>query len=80
MAIARAIVTDPKIIVADEPTGDLDASAATATMQLLKRLSVEFGKTLIMVTHDPKTAAFANKTLHLEKGRLIESAALQAAA
>ena len=80
VAIARAIVTDPAIIVADEPTGDLDASSAAATMGLLKRLNTEFGKTLIMVTHDPKTASFANKTLHLEKGQLIESAQLQAAA
>ena len=73
VAIARAIVTDPKIIVADEPTGDLDASAAQAIMRLLKRLHEELGKTLIMVTHDPKTAACADLTLHLEKGRLIEA-------
>lgn len=72
VAIARAIVTDPKILVADEPTGDLDATAALATMALLKRLNSEFNKTMIMVTHDPKTAAFAQQTLHLEKGRLIE--------
>jgi putative ABC transport system ATP-binding protein len=77
VAIARAIVADPKIIVADEPTGDLDASAATATMAMLKRLNVEFKKTLIIVTHDPKTAAFAQKTLHLEKGRLLEAAELE---
>jgi putative ABC transport system ATP-binding protein len=75
VAIARAIVADPKIIVADEPTGDLDASAASAIMRLLKRLHEELGRTLIMVTHDPRTAAFADLTLHLEKGRLIESAA-----
>lgn len=73
VAIARAIVTDPKIIVADEPTGDLDASAAQAIMRLLKRLHEELGKTLIMVTHDPKTATVADLTLHLEKGRLIEA-------
>jgi putative ABC transport system ATP-binding protein len=72
VAIARAIVTDPKIIVADEPTGDLDAHAAQQVMSLLKRLHEELGKTLIMVTHDPKTAAAAGKTLHLEKGRLVE--------
>jgi putative ABC transport system ATP-binding protein len=72
VAIARAIVTDPKIIVADEPTGDLDASAAAQVMALLKRLHEELGKTLIMVTHDPKTAAFADRTLHLEKGRLVD--------
>ena len=73
VAIARAIVTDPKIIVADEPTGDLDAQAAASVMALLTRLHEELGKTLIMVTHDPKTAAFADKTLHLEKGRLVEA-------
>jgi putative ABC transport system ATP-binding protein len=74
VAIARAIVTDPKIIVADEPTGDLDAQAAAQVMSLLKRLHEELGKTLIMVTHDPKTAAAADKTLHLEKGKLIPNA------
>lgn len=73
VAIARAIVTDPKIIVADEPTGDLDAEAAMATMALLKRLNTEFRKTMLMVTHDPKTAAVAQQTLHLEKGQLIEA-------
>ncbi|MGH7214952.1 MAG: ABC transporter ATP-binding protein [Tepidisphaeraceae bacterium] len=73
VAIARAIVADPKIIVADEPTGDLDASSAASIMALLTRLHRELGKTLIMVTHDPKTAGFADLTLHLEKGRLIES-------
>jgi putative ABC transport system ATP-binding protein len=72
VAIARAIVTDPKIIVADEPTGDLDANAASQIMALLKRLHEELGKTLIMVTHDPKTAAVADRTLHLEKGRLVD--------
>jgi putative ABC transport system ATP-binding protein len=73
VAIARAVVADPKIIVADEPTGDLDAEAAAATMQMLKRLNTEFKKTLIMVTHDPKTANAAGKTLHLEKGQLVEA-------
>jgi putative ABC transport system ATP-binding protein len=76
VAIARAIVTDPHILVADEPTGDLDATSAAAVMALLKRLHAELGKTLIMVTHDPKTAAYADQTLHLEKGRLVEAAAL----
>src|SRR3954470_23409727 len=70
VAIARAIVADPKIIVADEPTGDLDAHAAAQVMSLLKNLHEELGKTLIMVTHDPKTAAVAGRTLHLEKGKL----------
>ncbi len=73
VAIARAIVADPRIIVADEPTGDLDGESALAIMRLLRRLADEQGKTLIMVTHDPKTARFATKTLHLEKGRLVEN-------
>jgi putative ABC transport system ATP-binding protein len=72
VAIARAIVADPKIIVADEPTGDLDAHAAQQIMSLLKRLHEELGKTVIMVTHDPKTAAVADKSLHLEKGQLVD--------
>jgi putative ABC transport system ATP-binding protein len=79
VAIARAIVADPKIIVADEPTGDLDATAAASIMDLLGRLNKELGKTLIMVTHDPRTAGFADQVLHLEKGRLVESPASHAA-
>lgn len=74
VAIARAIVADPKILVADEPTGDLDATSAESVMALLKRLHTELGKTLIMVTHDPKTAGHADRTLHLEKGKLAEQA------
>src|SRR4029453_8459007 len=73
VAIARAIVADPKIIVADEPTGDLDATAAASVMDLLGRLNRELGKTLVMVTHDPRVAAHAGQVLHLEKGKLIEN-------
>jgi putative ABC transport system ATP-binding protein len=73
VAIARAIVTDPKIIVADEPTGDLDKPSARAVMTLLQALNEELGKTIIMVTHDPKTTEYAKRTLHLDKGRLVES-------
>ena len=73
VAIARAIVTDPTIIVADEPTGDLDAKNAQETLDLLQRLNKEFDKTIVMVTHDPKAAQHANRTLHLEKGLLVDS-------
>lgn len=79
VAIARAIVTDPTILVADEPTGDLDAESARAIMGLLTRLNQELGKTLIMVTHDAKSAAFARRTLHLEKGRLVEAGEIEPA-
>ncbi len=72
VAIARAIVTDPDILVADEPTGDLDKSSAHAVMLLLQKLNVELGKTIVMVTHDPKTTDYATRTLHLDKGRLVE--------
>ncbi|HYS54881.1 MAG TPA: ABC transporter ATP-binding protein [Thermoanaerobaculia bacterium] len=72
VAIARAIVTDPTIIVADEPTGDLDARNAEDVLNLLARLNDEFQKTIIMVTHDPKAANHARRTLHLEKGLLVE--------
>ncbi|QNN24961.1 ABC transporter ATP-binding protein [Planctomycetales bacterium ZRK34] len=75
VAIARAIVADPRIIVADEPTGDLDKPAAHAIMNLLTRLNQELGKTMIMVTHDAHTAEYAARTLHLDKGRLVESGA-----
>lgn len=70
VAIARAIVTEPTLLVADEPTGDLDKAAAGAVMGLLRELNAGAGKTVVMVTHDPKTAAYAGRTLHLDKGRL----------
>ena len=73
VAIARAIVTDPTIILADEPTGDLDRESATTIMSLLSRLNVELGRTIVMVTHDPKTTSWCDTVLHLEKGRLVES-------
>ena len=72
VAIARAIVTDPTLLVADEPTGDLDAVNAQETLDLLQRLNKDFNKTIIMVTHDPKAASHAKHTLHLEKGLLAE--------
>jgi putative ABC transport system ATP-binding protein len=71
VAIARAIVTDPDLILADEPTGNLDATSATEVLTLLSRLNKEFGKTIVMVTHDPHAASFATKVRHLEKGELL---------
>ena len=68
VAIARAIVSDPSILVADEPTGDLDAKSAEEILVLLKRLNEEFGKTIVMVTHDPKAAGRAHRMVHLDKG------------
>jgi putative ABC transport system ATP-binding protein len=70
VAIARAIVSDPKILVADEPTGDLDAKSGDEILELLRRLNAEFGKTIVMVTHDPKAAARAHRMVHLDKGVL----------
>jgi putative ABC transport system ATP-binding protein len=70
VAIARAIVSDPAILVADEPTGDLDAKAAEEILILLNRLNGEFNKTIVMVTHDPKAAARAHRMVHLDKGVL----------
>jgi putative ABC transport system ATP-binding protein len=78
VAIARAIVTDPTIIVGDEPTGDLDQESAQSIMDLMTRLCEDLGKTLIIVTHDAKSAAYAKRTLHLEKGRLVEADQLAA--
>ena len=80
VAIARAIVTDPTLLVADEPTGDLDAKNAEETLDLLQRLNREFEKTIVMVTHDPKAAQHARRTLHLEKGLLVEMVSSAAAA
>lgn len=71
VAIARAIVTDPDLILADEPTGNLDATSAQEVLSLLSRLNKEFGKTIVMVTHDPHAAHFASKARHLEKGELL---------
>ena len=73
VAIARAIVTDPTILVADEPTGDLDAKSAHEILDLLHQLNADYQKTIIMVTHDPKAAERANHVLHLDKGVLVES-------
>ncbi len=77
VAIARAIVGDPRIIVADEPTGDLDRSSAAEIMTLLQQINEELGRTLILVTHDPKTAQYAHRTLLLDKGKLTRQDPLQ---
>jgi putative ABC transport system ATP-binding protein len=76
VAIARALVSDPKLLVCDEPTGDLDRSMADEILQLLQVLNRQHGKTVIMVTHDQKAADYATHTLHLDKGRLVESSAV----
>lgn len=73
VAIARAIVTDPTLLLADEPTGDLDAKSEDEVLVLLQRLNKEFKKTIVMVTHDPKAANCAQRTHRLEKGVLVES-------
>ncbi|MEM7624925.1 MAG: ABC transporter ATP-binding protein [Planctomycetota bacterium] len=71
VAIARAIVTDPTILVGDEPTGDLDKASAESIMRLMQSLNHDEGKTILMVTHDPGTALYAKRTLHLDKGQLV---------
>ncbi|RPH33420.1 ABC transporter ATP-binding protein [bacterium] len=70
VAIARAIVTDPTLLVADEPTGDLDKTSASEIMTLLETLNKDYGKTIVMVTHDPRAAEKAHKVMHLDKGEL----------
>jgi putative ABC transport system ATP-binding protein len=72
VAIARAIATDPKLLVADEPTGDLDAKSGEEILILMERLNAEFKKTIVMVTHDPKAASRARRLVHLDKGVLKE--------
>ena len=74
VAIARAIVSDPALLVCDEPTGDLDRQSAEDVLGLLQQLNREHGKTIVMVTHDPKAADYAQHTLHLDKGTLVEQA------
>ncbi|HEU4420267.1 MAG TPA: ABC transporter ATP-binding protein [Planctomycetota bacterium] len=70
VAIARALATDPQVILADEPTGDLDRATANQVLELLQRLNRELHKTILMVTHDPEAAGFADKVIHLDKGKL----------
>jgi putative ABC transport system ATP-binding protein len=79
VAIARAIVTDPDLIVADEPTGDLDARNAEEILSLLRQLKNEFGKTVVMVTHDPRALRFVDAAFHLDKGILLEGEEAQRA-
>ncbi|HJY76163.1 MAG TPA: ABC transporter ATP-binding protein [Burkholderiales bacterium] len=76
VAIARALVTDPKLIVADEPTGDLDRQSAAEVLTLLEELNVQFGKTIVMVTHDRRAAERAHAIKYLDKGELTEGADL----
>jgi putative ABC transport system ATP-binding protein len=75
VAIARAIVADPKVLVCDEPTGDLDRETADEILKLLELLNQEHGKTIVMVTHDPKAASHARRILQLDKGQLVNGAA-----
>jgi putative ABC transport system ATP-binding protein len=77
VAIARALAADPRILLCDEPTGALDRQSAEVVMDLLKRLNTEFGKTILLVTHDPGVAARATRVLHLEKGVLLEAHELE---
>lgn len=71
VAIARAIVADPPLLVADEPTGNLDHESAEGILTLLRRMSTELGKTIVMVTHDPRAASYGSRRMHLDKGTLI---------
>ncbi|MEQ8434335.1 MAG: ABC transporter ATP-binding protein [Oceanicaulis sp.] len=75
VAIARAIVADPKVLLCDEPTGDLDRNTADEVLQTLQLLNDELGKTIVMVTHDPSAAKYARRELHLDKGRFLEAKA-----
>jgi putative ABC transport system ATP-binding protein len=79
VAIARAIVSDPTLLVCDEPTGDLDRQSAAEVLTLLQQLNRDHGKTIIMVTHDPKAAEFAHRILNLDKGTLVDVAERPAA-
>jgi len=73
VSIARAIVSDPTLLVCDEPTGDLDRQSAVEVLTLLQQLNRNHGKTIVMVTHDPKAAEYAHRTLHLDKGSLAKA-------
>ena len=71
VAIARAVVSDPRLLLCDEPTGDLDRGTADEILKMLALLNAEFGKTIVMVTHDPEAAKFARRVLHLDKGKFV---------
>ena len=75
VAIARALVSDPLLLICDEPTGDLDRKTADEVLTLLQQLNREFGKTIVMVTHDPKAAEYALRTVYLDKGELVDAPA-----
>jgi len=79
VAIARALVSDPLLLICDEPTGDLDRKTADEVLTLLQQLNQRFGKTIVMVTHDPKAAEYATHTVHLDKGTLVDEGAMAAA-
>jgi putative ABC transport system ATP-binding protein len=74
VAIARALVSDPRILICDEPTGDLDRKTADEILRMLQSLNRDHGKTIVMVTHDPKAAEYASRTVHLDKGVLVDEA------
>ena len=76
VAIARALVSDPRILICDEPTGDLDRKTADEVLTLLQHLNRDFNKTIVMVTHDPKAAEYARRTVHLDKGTLVDKGTL----
>ena len=78
VAIARALVADPTLLVCDEPTGDLDRKSADDVLHLLQELNREHGKSIVMVTHDPKAAEFASRQLHMDKGALLTAGSLAA--
>ena len=75
VAIARALIADPTILICDEPTGDLDRHTAEEILGLLQTLNRQYGKTIIMVTHDPKAASYASRQLQVDKGQLVDGAA-----
>jgi putative ABC transport system ATP-binding protein len=77
VAIARAFVNDPEIVLADEPTGNLDSKSGTAVLQLLRRFCDDFQQTIVMVTHDPRAASFANRVVFLKDGRVVNQLTIQ---
>jgi putative ABC transport system ATP-binding protein len=77
VAIARAFVNDPEIVLADEPTGNLDSKSGTAVLQLLRRFCDQRQQTIVMVTHDPRAASFANRVVFLKDGRIVKQLSIQ---
>jgi putative ABC transport system ATP-binding protein len=73
VAIARAIITEPKILLADEPTGNLDSATSESVLEMLRQLNQQFGQTIVMITHNPEAAAYGDRIVHMRDGQIVDT-------